>query len=104
MLIEIGDPDFRHAHPDVSAEEAAAYEDLVHAYEARVRAGELPDHAAYAAAPYGYAEAVAYSRRSPSVIRASAIRASAIRASAVRAAATPSASAVPAAPGARRSA
>ena len=93
------DPDFRHAHPDVSAEEAAAYEDLVHAYEARVRAGELPDHAAYATAPYGYAEAVAYIRRSASVIRASVIRASA-----VRAAATPSASAVPAAPGARRSA
>jgi sugar phosphate isomerase/epimerase len=72
MLIETGHPDFRPAHPDVSDDEVAAWEELVRSCEARVNRGELADHAAYGTAPYGYAEAAEYIRRSAEVIRTAA--------------------------------
>jgi sugar phosphate isomerase/epimerase len=74
MLIETAHPGFRRAHPDVTADEFAAWEDLVRSCEARVGRAELPDHATYGTAPYGYAEAAGYIRRSAEVIRAAAVR------------------------------
>jgi len=42
------------AHPDLTVQELAAYLELIHAFEARVRSGEVPDWETYEAANYGY--------------------------------------------------
>jgi hypothetical protein len=69
MLVEIYEPEFLAAHPDLTVEEFAAFVEMVHRYEERVAAGEVPDWAAYAALPYGYAETVTYIRDSAAHLR-----------------------------------
>lgn len=54
QCIQIADPIWLTAHPDLSVEELAAYLDLIHAFEERVRGGEIPDWESYEAANYGY--------------------------------------------------
>ncbi|GAA3085548.1 sugar phosphate isomerase/epimerase [Kribbella aluminosa] len=58
-LLEIYEAEFLAAHPDLTVPEFAAYLELVHRYESRIAAGELPDLETYAAQPFDYAEAVA---------------------------------------------
>ncbi|MFE7423492.1 sugar phosphate isomerase/epimerase family protein [Rhodococcus sp. NPDC057529] len=60
MLIEVFEPDFLTGHPDLSVPELAAYMDMVHAYQKRIDAGDVPSTPEYAGLPYGYAETVAY--------------------------------------------
>jgi sugar phosphate isomerase/epimerase len=54
QCIEIDDPVWRAAHPDLTKEELEAYMAMVDAYELRIRSGEIPDWEAYEAAQYGY--------------------------------------------------
>jgi sugar phosphate isomerase/epimerase len=58
MLIEVDHPDFVAAHPDLSAEELAAFRQLVRDYEARLEGEALPHLDTWALTPYGYAECV----------------------------------------------
>ena len=69
-VIEVYDPQFLAGHPDLTVAELAAYLEMVHAYEQRIAAGELPTRDEYAARPYGYAETVAYIRSSAEHLRA----------------------------------
>ena len=69
MLVEVYDPAFLAAHPDLSVEELAAYLEMVQRYDERVAAGEVPDWATYAAQPFGYDETVAYIRQSAEHLR-----------------------------------
>ncbi|MGW5641340.1 sugar phosphate isomerase/epimerase family protein [Saccharopolyspora sp. NPDC003752] len=69
ILIEIYSPEFLAGHPDLTVEEMAAYLEMVHGYERRIRSGELPTRQDYAEQPYGYAETVAYIRRSAEHLR-----------------------------------
>lgn len=81
QCIEIDDPIWRAAHPDLTPEEYDAYMALVDAYEDRIATGEIEGWAAYEARnygypsyeiqPYGYPEARAYIQRSTEHIRAS---------------------------------
>ncbi|MGN8025115.1 sugar phosphate isomerase/epimerase family protein [Microbacterium sp. 22242] len=57
-VIEAFDPEFLAGHPDLGVEELAAYLDMVHAYEQRIRSGEVPDWRSYLTRPYEYDEAV----------------------------------------------
>ncbi len=78
--IEIDDPLWRAAHPDLTREEREAYDAMIDAYEARISSGEIPDWEAYEAAQYGYptyqqqnyrfAEALDFIARSARHIRA----------------------------------
>ncbi|EUC00037.1 Xylose isomerase domain-containing protein TIM barrel [Rhizobium sp. CF080] len=54
QCIEINDPIWRAGHPDLTAEELEAYLALVHGFEKRVAAGEIPDWETYEASQYGY--------------------------------------------------
>ncbi len=54
QCIQIDDPVWRAAHPDLNAEELDAYMALVDAFEIRVKSGEIPDWEAYEASEYGY--------------------------------------------------
>lgn len=54
QCIQIDDPVWRAAHPDLNAEELEAYMALVDAFEIRVKSGEIPDWEAYEASEYGY--------------------------------------------------
>lgn len=54
QCIEIDDPAWRAAHPDLDAEELDAYLSLIGAFEKRVAAGEIPDWETYEATNYGY--------------------------------------------------
>ncbi|UDF32661.1 UNVERIFIED_ORG: sugar phosphate isomerase/epimerase (plasmid) [Roseateles sp. XES5] len=54
QCIEIDDPVWRAAHPDLTAEELDAYLAMVDAFGKRVTAGEIPDWEAYEASQYGY--------------------------------------------------
>ncbi|WP_312223776.1 sugar phosphate isomerase/epimerase family protein [Rhizobium rhizoryzae] len=54
QCIEIDDPAWRAAHPDLDAEELDAYLSLISAFEKRVASGEIPDWEAYEASNYGY--------------------------------------------------
>lgn len=68
--IEIDDPIWLAAHPDLTSEELAAYKALIGDYEARIRSGEVADWETYEAdnygwptyehQSYGYAEALAF--------------------------------------------
>ena len=60
QMIQIFDPVWLAAHPDLTVEEFAAFIEMVAACERRVARGEVSDPAAYEAAPFGYAEAVGY--------------------------------------------
>ncbi|GGG69395.1 sugar phosphate isomerase [Salipiger pallidus] len=81
QCIEINDPVWRAAHPDLTPEEYDAYMAMVDSYEDRIATGEIEDWAAYEARnygyasyevqPYGYPEARAYIQRSAEHIRAS---------------------------------
>ncbi|MBB4000721.1 sugar phosphate isomerase/epimerase family protein [Aureimonas pseudogalii] len=74
QCIEIDDPVWRAAHPDLTAEELADYMAMVDAYERRVVSGEVPDwetyereqygYPTYENQPYGFAEAIGFVRRS----------------------------------------
>ncbi|MBZ9939414.1 sugar phosphate isomerase/epimerase [Mesorhizobium sp. BR1-1-16] len=57
--IEIFDPDWLAGHPDLTVEEYAAFHAMVLDYQRRVAAESIDGIAAYAARPFGYAEAVA---------------------------------------------
>ncbi|AUC11354.1 sugar phosphate isomerase [Rhizobium sp. Y9] len=54
QCIEIDDPAWRAAHPDLNTEELEAYLSLISAFEKRVAAGEIPDWETYEATNYGY--------------------------------------------------
>jgi sugar phosphate isomerase/epimerase len=54
QCIQIDDPIWRAAHPDLNAEELEAYMATVDSFEARVQSGEIPDWEAYEASQYGY--------------------------------------------------
>ncbi|WP_337271320.1 sugar phosphate isomerase/epimerase family protein [Oryzifoliimicrobium ureilyticus] len=54
QCIQIDDPVWRAAHPDLNAEELDAYMALVDDFETRVKSGEIPDWEAYEASEYGY--------------------------------------------------
>ncbi|MFD3405631.1 sugar phosphate isomerase/epimerase family protein [Kribbella sp. NPDC058693] len=69
-LIEVYEEEFLAAHPDLTVREFAAYLEMVHAYENRIAAGELPDLDTYAAQPFGYSETVRYIVDSAAHIRA----------------------------------
>lgn len=79
QCIEIDDPVWRAAHPDLTAEEYEAYMALVDAYEKRIEAGEIEGwetyerrnygYPSYATQTFGYAEALAYIRKSADHIR-----------------------------------
>ena len=67
--IQIFDPVWLAAHPDLSIAEFAAFVQLVRQYEGRIARGEVPDVASYQAQPFGYAEAVAYIQDSAAYLR-----------------------------------
>lgn len=69
MLIEIDNPEFLKGHPDLTAEEKAAYLEMVRGYEQRIASGEIPSFDEYAARPFGYAETVAYIQSSAEHLR-----------------------------------
>ncbi|MBY5836785.1 sugar phosphate isomerase/epimerase [Rhizobium leguminosarum] len=52
--IEIDDPIWRAGHPDLTADELAAYMAMVDAYEKRVASGAVLDWEAYESSRYGY--------------------------------------------------
>ncbi|MBY5584404.1 sugar phosphate isomerase/epimerase family protein [Rhizobium leguminosarum] len=52
--IEIDDPIWRAGHPDLTADELAAYVAMVDAYEKRVASGAVLDWEAYESSRYGY--------------------------------------------------
>ncbi|MBY5342063.1 sugar phosphate isomerase/epimerase [Rhizobium leguminosarum bv. viciae] len=52
--IEIDDPIWRAGHPDLTADELAAYMAMVDAYEKRVASGAVLDWEAYESSCYGY--------------------------------------------------
>ncbi|MBY5543379.1 sugar phosphate isomerase/epimerase [Rhizobium leguminosarum] len=54
QCIEIDDPIWRAGHPDLTADELAAYMAMVDAYEKRVASGAVPDWEAYESSCYGY--------------------------------------------------
>ena len=54
QCIEYHDPVWLAGHPDLTVEELAALEALIHAFEGRVRAGEIPDWETYEKKSYGY--------------------------------------------------
>ncbi|MGO4133950.1 sugar phosphate isomerase/epimerase family protein [Rhizobium brockwellii] len=54
QCIEIDDPIWRAGHPDLTADELAAYMAMVHAYEKRVASGAVLDWEAYESSRYGY--------------------------------------------------
>lgn len=54
QCIQIDDPIWRAAHPDLNAEELEVYMATVDTFEARVKSGEIPDWEAYEASQYGY--------------------------------------------------
>lgn len=54
QCIQIDDPVWRAAHPDLTAEELAAYMAMIDTYEARVDAGEVEEWASYERRNYGY--------------------------------------------------
>lgn len=80
QCIEIDDPIWRAAHPDLTAAEYADYMAMVDAYERRVTSGEVPDWESYEREQYGYptyetqsygfAEAIGFIRQSAGHIEA----------------------------------
>ncbi|MGO8016081.1 sugar phosphate isomerase/epimerase family protein [Rhizobium leguminosarum] len=54
QCIEIDDPIWRAGHPDLTADELAAYMVMVDAYEKRVASGAVLDWEAYESSRYGY--------------------------------------------------
>jgi sugar phosphate isomerase/epimerase len=58
MRIDIDDPEWRTAHPDLTDEELAAFMELVTTCEARVREGKIEDVATFAKRRPGYRETV----------------------------------------------
>jgi len=54
QCIEIYDPDWLAGHPDLTVVELAAYLKDIHAYEERVRSGEIPDWVGYEEKFFGY--------------------------------------------------
>ncbi|QYA05039.1 sugar phosphate isomerase/epimerase family protein [Rhizobium sp. B21/90] len=54
QCIEIEDPIWRAAHPDLTATELEAYFAMIDAYDVRVRSGEVMDWQAYESSKYGY--------------------------------------------------
>ncbi|MBY5707380.1 sugar phosphate isomerase/epimerase [Rhizobium leguminosarum] len=54
QCIEIDDPIWRAGHPDLTADELAAYMAMVDAYEKRVASGAVVDWEAYESSRYGY--------------------------------------------------
>jgi sugar phosphate isomerase/epimerase len=58
--VQIWDPVWLAAHPDLTTDELAAYVHLVKRYEERVAHGEVEHPDAVQARPFGYDEAVAY--------------------------------------------
>jgi sugar phosphate isomerase/epimerase len=79
QCIEIDDPVWRAAHPDLTNEEYEAYMAMIVAYESRVAEGEIEDWVAYESRNYGYPTyerqgygfeaALAYIRKSADHIR-----------------------------------
>jgi sugar phosphate isomerase/epimerase len=54
QCIEIDDPSWRAAHPDLTGEERDAYLAMIDAYAMRIAAGDVPNWEEYEAAHYGY--------------------------------------------------
>ncbi|HEY9290067.1 MAG TPA: sugar phosphate isomerase/epimerase family protein [Microlunatus sp.] len=74
LEVSLYDPAWLAGHPDLTVEELAAYLGLVQQYESRATAQGLPNYSEYAAAPFGYDEAVTYLRISRDNVRAAAER------------------------------
>jgi len=72
MIIEIADPLWLEGHPDLSAEELAAYMQMVDDYAGRIESGEIMDYqgfASWAVDNYHYAETVKYIKDSAAHVR-----------------------------------
>jgi sugar phosphate isomerase/epimerase len=69
QTIQLFDPVWLAAHPDLAVDEFAAYIELVVDCERRVARGEIIAPDAYQAAPFGYAEAVGYIKESAAYVR-----------------------------------
>jgi hypothetical protein len=54
MVIEIDDPEFLAAHPDLSAEEYAAYMEMVDDYDKLISSGERPDWETVSQGPFDF--------------------------------------------------
>jgi sugar phosphate isomerase/epimerase len=67
--VQIFDPVWLAAHPDLTVAEFARFIRLVRAYEERFVRGEVADPATYQAQPFGDTEAVAYIRESAAHLR-----------------------------------
>ncbi|WP_335979286.1 MULTISPECIES: sugar phosphate isomerase/epimerase family protein [Streptomycetaceae] len=70
--ISVYEPEWMAGHPDLTPGELAAYFLLVQRHEERVAAGEVPGHAAYAAASWTLEDAWAYVHTSLDHVRAAA--------------------------------
>jgi sugar phosphate isomerase/epimerase len=68
--IQIFDPIWLAAHPDLTVAEFAGFVHLVRGYEERIARGEVDDPETYQARPFGDPEAVAYITESAAYLRA----------------------------------
>ncbi len=79
QCIQLDDPEWRAAHPDLTEDELEAYRWMVARYEARIESGEVENwvdfesrnfgYPDYTRQPFGFDEAVAYLQRSARHIR-----------------------------------
>lgn len=72
LVIEIADPIWLDAHPDLTPEEYAVYIEMIQAFGARVASGEVQDYDSYAnwlEAHYGFDETVKFIQDSAAHIR-----------------------------------
>lgn len=74
MRIDVGDPAWADAHPDLTAEERDAFDALVEASHAKLAAADAISFDAYGARRPGFAETVETIRRSAAHLRAVATR------------------------------
>jgi sugar phosphate isomerase/epimerase len=69
-LIDLWEPIWMEAHPDLTAAEVAAYFRLVKRCEDRIARGETPSFDAYEAGPHDYEHTVRFIKESAALIRA----------------------------------
>lgn len=70
IRIDIDDPDWRNAHPDVTDDEFGAFMGLVECGEARIASGEVEDFETFGGRRPGYAETVAAIQSTAAHVRA----------------------------------
>lgn len=69
IFIEVFEPEFIAAHPDVTVEEYAAFIQLVNSYGERIASGEVPDRVTYLQKPYDFDAAIALIKRGAAHLR-----------------------------------